>query len=114
MCLRSCVCVCASVFVCVRKCACVCCACVSACARAFVLECVSVRVCVCMCVSAYVCAFLCVCVCMCVGVAVTSPTCRPARRSCRGFESRTHAGGLRWGEKSVCTACVWALVCTQL
>ena len=38
-------------------------------------------------------------------VAVTSPTCRPARRSCRGFESRTHAGG-PWGEKSVCTACV--------
>ena len=49
-----------------------------------------------------------------IGVAVTSPTCRPARRSCRGFETRTHAGGLRWGEKSVCTACVWALVCTQL
>ena len=25
--------------------------------------------------------------------------------SCRGFKSRTHAGSLRWGEKSVCRAC---------
>ena len=49
-----------------------------------------------------------------IGVAVTSLTCHPARWNCRGFESRTHAGGLRCGEKSLCTACVWALVCTQL
>ena len=30
-----------------------------------------------------------------IGVAVISKTRHPARRSCRGFESRTHAGGLQ-------------------
>ena len=38
-----------------------------------------------------------------IAVVVSSPTCHPARWSCRGFESRTHVGSLRWGEKSVCT-----------
>ena len=50
--------------------------------------------------------------CNCAGVAVRSQTCHPARPSCRGLESRTHAGDLRWEEMYVCTACIWALVCT--
>ena len=43
-----------------------------------------------------------------IGIVVASPTCHPARRSCYGFDSRTHAaaGGLQWGDKSVCAACV--------
>ena len=32
----------------------------------------------------------------------------------RGFESPTHVSGLRWEEKSVCTACVWGLVLINL
>ena len=85
-----------------------------------VCEFVCVRMCVCMSVyvSVRVCAYVCVCVLthshththtrtqscartrshthtIRVCVCVTSPTYRPARGSCRGFESRTHAGGLR-------------------
>ena len=49
-----------------------------------------------------------------IGIVVASPTCHPARRSCYGFDTRTHAaaGGLQWGDKSVCTT--WTLMCTQL
>ena len=46
--------------------------------------------------------------------AVTVLTRHLARQSCRRFKSWTLTGGFRWGERSVCTACVWALVCTQL
>ena len=42
-----------------------------------------------------------------IGVAVTSPTCRPARRSFRGFESRTQAGGLRYAVRG--KVCVYGL-----